>query len=118
MKFTSTRENADRNQYAQPLEIIRLGVPPNGEESGKKQNVPRLNKGEEVGGIVPHLPLKSIANNEPPEEEVLVDRPEADNKITRVTGTFCVDGTIHTPVPLGDQESKIQDLKFEIGENK
>src|SRR5581483_10373497 len=33
-------------------------------------------KGEEVGGIVPHITLKSIANNEPPEEEVLVDRPE------------------------------------------
>ena len=33
-------------------------------------------KGEEVGGIVPHVTLKSIANNEPPEEEVLVDRPE------------------------------------------
>ena len=33
-------------------------------------------KGEEVGGIVPHITLKSIANNEPPGEEVLVDRPE------------------------------------------
>jgi len=45
---------------------------------------------------------------------VLVDRPEADNKITRVTGPFCVEGTIPTPVPLGEQESEIQDLKFEI----
>src|SRR5207302_9711477 len=33
-------------------------------------------KGEEVGGIVPHITLKSIANNERPKEEVLVDRPE------------------------------------------
>ncbi len=32
------------------------------------------NKGEEVGGIVPHITLKSIANNEPPAEEVLVRR--------------------------------------------
>jgi len=38
----------------------------------RKQNV----NGEEVGGIVPHITLKSIANDEPPEEEVLVDRPE------------------------------------------
>ena len=38
----------------------------------RKQN----KKGEEVGGIVPHVTLKSIANNEPPAEEVLVDRPE------------------------------------------
>jgi adenine-specific DNA-methyltransferase len=55
------------------------------------------NKGEEVGGIVPHVTLKSIANNEPPEEEVLVDRPEIKTGITRVTGPFCVEATIPTP---------------------
>ena len=38
--------------------------------------------------------LETIANNEPPKEEVLVDRAETDNKITRVTGAFCVEGTI------------------------
>src|SRR6202034_1766838 len=43
----------------------------------------RLNKkGEEVGGLVPHLQLDSIANNEPAKEEVLVDRPEEDKAIT------------------------------------
>jgi adenine-specific DNA-methyltransferase len=60
----------------------------------RKQN----NKGEEVGGIVPHVTLKSIANNQPPAEEVLVDRPEVVNKITRVTGPFCLEATIPTPV--------------------
>lgn len=60
----------------------------------RKQN----KKGEEVGGIVPHITLKSIANNEPPAEEVLVDRPEEVKKITRVTGPFCVEATIPTPV--------------------
>lgn len=60
----------------------------------RKQN----KKGEEVGGIVPHVTLKSIANNEPPAEEVLVDRPEIENSITRVTGPFCVEATIPTPV--------------------
>lgn len=60
----------------------------------RKQN----NKGEEVGGIVPHVTLKSIANDEPPAEEVLVDRPEVEGKITRVTGPFCVEATIPTPV--------------------
>ena len=55
-------------------------------------------KGEEVGGIVPHITLKSIANNEPPKEEVLVDRPEQQSGITRVTGPFCVEATIPTPV--------------------
>jgi adenine-specific DNA-methyltransferase len=56
----------------------------------------RNNKGEEIGGIVPHITLKSIANNEPPDQEVLVDRPEADNKVTRVTGPFCFEATIPT----------------------
>jgi adenine-specific DNA-methyltransferase len=73
----------------------------------RKQN----NKGEEVGGIVPHVTLESIANNEPPNEEVLVDRPERDSKITRVTGAFCVEGTIPTPVGVGIQDDQIQDSR-------
>ncbi len=67
----------------------------------RKQN----KKGEEVGGIVPHITLKSIANNEPPDEEVLVDRPETDNSITRVTGPFCVEATIPTPMEWDEEES-------------
>ena len=67
----------------------------------RKQN----NKGEEVGGIIPHITLKSIANDEPPEEEVLVDRPESDSKITRVTGPFCVEATIPTPRDLEEASS-------------
>jgi len=51
-------------------------------------------KGEEVGGIVPHITLKSIANNEPPAEEVLVDRPEVARNVVRVTGPFSFEATI------------------------
>ena len=69
----------------------------------RKQN----KKGEEVGGIVPHVTLKSIANNEPPEEEVLVDRPEIDNKITRISGPFCFESTIPAPTDLeSDRETE------------
>jgi len=53
--------------------------------------------GVEVGGIVPHITLKSIANNEPPAEEVLVDKPSPDNSITRITGAFCFEAIIPTP---------------------
>ena len=67
----------------------------------RKQN----RKGEEVGGIVPHITLKSIANNEPPEQEVLVDRPEVANAITRISGPFCFESTI--PAPL-DFESNAE----------
>ena len=55
-------------------------------------------KGEEVGGIVPHVTLDSIVNQEPPTEEVIVDRPETDSKTTRVAGPFCVEATIPTPL--------------------
>jgi adenine-specific DNA-methyltransferase len=67
-------------------------------------------RAEEVGGIVPHITLKSIANDVPPAEEVLVDRPEVSANITRVTGPFCVEATIPTPLngegdsPEGDSE--------------
>ena len=37
---------------------------------------------------VPHITLKSIANNEPSKEETLYDQPKADNKKTRITGPF------------------------------
>ena len=66
----------------------------------RKQN----KKGEEVGGIVPHVTLKSIANNEPPKEEILVDRPEQINSITRVCGPFVVEGIIPPPVNMEGQE--------------
>ena len=60
----------------------------------RKQN----SRGEEIGGLVPHITLKSIANDEPPQMEVLVDRPEQDGGITRVTGPFVLEATIPTPV--------------------
>lgn len=62
------------------------------------------NKGDEAGGIVPHITLKSIATNEPPDEEVLVDRPERNDSITRVTGAFCVEATIPTPMQWDEHE--------------
>ena len=63
------------------------------------------NKGEEIGGIVPHITLKSIANDEPPDEEILVDRPESDNGIVRVSSPFTIEGTIPPPVEMEDQDA-------------
>jgi adenine-specific DNA-methyltransferase len=56
----------------------------------RKQN----RKGEEIGGLVPHITLKCIANDEPPAMEVLVDRPEEVLGFTRVAGPFVVEATI------------------------
>lgn len=40
---------------------------------------------------VPHVTLKSIANNEPPGEEILYDQPLIDNSRARVSGPFTVE---------------------------
>jgi adenine-specific DNA-methyltransferase len=40
---------------------------------------------------VPHITLKSIANNEPAPEETLYDKPFIDNSRTRVTGPFTME---------------------------
>ncbi|HUV89873.1 MAG TPA: site-specific DNA-methyltransferase [Anaerolineae bacterium] len=40
---------------------------------------------------VPHITLKSIANNEPPAQETLYDQPLVDRHVTRVSGPFTVE---------------------------
>ncbi len=64
-------------------------------------------RGEEVGGIVSHVTLKSIANDEPPAEEVLVDRPEELKGITRVTGPFAFEATIPSPVEGSSETEEV-----------
>jgi adenine-specific DNA-methyltransferase len=59
-------------------------------------------KGEEVGGLVPRITLKSIANDEEPETVTLVDRPEVNNKITRVCGRFTVEATVQAARSVED----------------
>src|SRR5439155_22512857 len=61
-------------------------------------------RGEEVGGIVPYITLGSVANDEPPDEKVLFDRPEKQSGVTRVTGPFTLEATI--PTPQDFEESK------------
>ena len=81
--------------------------PAGGFEYRRKQN----RRGEEVGGIVPHITLESIANDEPAKEEVLVDRPETDSGVTRISGPFCIEATIPTPVDWeGDGEEDSGDV--------
>ncbi|MCF6154144.1 MAG: site-specific DNA-methyltransferase [Candidatus Brocadia sp.] len=46
---------------------------------------------------VPHITLKSIANNEPPAQETLYDQPFIDSKRLRVTGPFTVEAV---PAPV------------------
>jgi len=46
---------------------------------------------------VPHVTLKSIANDEPPDQETLFDQPLTDTSRARVTGPFTVEAV---PAPL------------------
>lgn len=85
-----------------------LKVPQTGPSGGFVYKQKKNRKGEEVGGLVPHITLKSIANDEPPAMEVLVDRPEEVSGVTRVAGPFVVEATIAPVQPLelaGDGDS-------------
>ncbi len=56
----------------------------------RKQN----KSGQEVGGLIPRIALKTIANEINPETICLVNRPKESLKITRVCGPFTVEATI------------------------
>ncbi len=64
--------------------------------------------GEEVGGVIPHVTLGSIANNETPEEEIIVDNPDLQKNITRVSGPFVFEATIPTPIDYLAEEPNEQ----------
>ena len=65
--------------------------------------------GEEDGGIVPRVTLSSIANGEPADDVVLVDRPEVVRGVTRVTGPFVFEATIPTPLDWEAEPPKADD---------
>lgn len=62
---------------------------------------------------IPHITLKSVANNEPPTQETLYDQPFIDNKKVRVTGPFTVEA-VPAPVvkPIDDvKEPAVAELQ-------
>ena len=77
-----------------------LKYPSRGPEGGfvyeRKQN----RRGEDVGGLVPHLTIGSITRGEDPQMVVVVDRPEENKKITRVCGPFTVEATIQAATSM------------------
>ena len=61
---------------------------------------------------VPHITLKSLANDEPPTTEKLYDQPEEDKKRLRVAGPFTVE-TLQSlnPVPPEELEAPKEELE-------
>ena len=53
---------------------------------------------------VPHITLKSIANDLPPETEILYDQPYEDNKRIRVSGPFTVESLSPHRILSTDEE--------------
>ncbi len=101
-----------------------LKEPQRGPAGGFVYKEKKNRKGEQVGGVVPHITLGSIANGEPPKYEVLVDRPEPVPGITRVCGPFVFEATIPTasnfdgdaPLPdaQGDSAQDFIDRMIEV----
>jgi adenine-specific DNA-methyltransferase len=87
-----------------------LRSPPSGPQGGFVYKRRQNRNGDEIGGLVPHITLKSIANDEPPAMEVIVDHPEQLADITRVSGPFVVEATIAPVQPLlGGSDAAKQD---------
>ena len=59
---------------------------------------------------VPHITLKSLANNEEAEQEILYDQPAEDKKTVRVTGPFTVESL--SPHRVSDAQEMISSERF------
>lgn len=82
------------------------------EKDGKiKKNITEKPEEQKTGDIrqgfiyeeVPHITLKSLANDEPPETETLYDKPYQDNRKLRVSGPFTVE-TLQSYEPLSPED--------------
>lgn len=66
--------------------------------------------GEQIGGIVNMITRGTFSNNEPPEETILIDRPEENNNIVRVTGPFSFEATIPTPADWEEEPTSEEEI--------
>jgi len=63
---------------------------------------------------VPHITLKSIANNEPPAQETLYDQPFVDSSRARVSGPFTVEAV---PAPVVKPLAEIEEEQLPADES-
>lgn len=80
-----------------------LKEPRNGPAGGFVYERKKNKKGQEIGGLIPHIVASTIANEEQPLVEVIVDRPERNNKVTRVCGPFTVEATIQAAMSIEEE---------------
>lgn len=76
-----------------------------GPVSGFKYEYKEDTRGLQSGGIIRNISRGTISNDETADEIILVDRPEIDNKVTRISGPFVFEATIPTPMGLEEDQS-------------
>jgi adenine-specific DNA-methyltransferase len=84
------------------FDFYQLAHPVQGVDSGFKYKT------------VPHVTLKSIANNEPAAQETLYDQPLVDNKRVRITGPFTVEAVPAPMVKNAADDVYIQDQELKV----
>jgi adenine-specific DNA-methyltransferase len=72
-------------------------------------------KGGFIYEEVPHITLKSIAQNEPHDKETLFDKPEIDRKKIRVSGPFTVEGIPQLYVTERDEGEVVPETITQYG---
>ncbi|MEA3277471.1 MAG: site-specific DNA-methyltransferase [Pseudomonadota bacterium] len=87
-----------------------LKEPQHGPAGGFVYQPKQNRKGEEVGGLVPRITLKSIANDEEPETVTLVDKPEQNKKVTRVCGPFSVEATVQAAGSMLEEQDGVKEM--------
>lgn len=81
----------------------RLKDPRKGPAGGFVYEQKLNSKGEQIGGLVPRITLRSIANDEEPKMERLVERAEVTPNITRVCGPFTVEATVQAAMDMDEE---------------
>ncbi len=84
------------------FDFYQLAHPAQGVDSGFKYKT------------VPHITLKSIANNEPPAQETLYDQPLVDNKRVRITGPFTVEAVPAPVVKNAADDVDVEETDFVV----
>ncbi len=96
-----------------PVGAPLVGAP---EGAGTRPAPTRGVAGGFIYKTVPHITLRSIAQDEPPEQETLYDQPEIDRLKVRVSGPFTVEA-IPVPAMESPGESPIPQLEADARED-
>ncbi len=77
--------------------------------SARNDMAGRISAGFEYESV-PHVTLKSLANDEEPETEILYDKPLENKKIVRVAGPFTVESL--SPHRVSDEQAMVSTERF------